>query len=711
MVIGVLSLAFALQAPPSTQAPPAQQAQPMPEVITRSRVDMNRGVDFHALVVPDTVYVGQQATYQLGVFLDQDTRQRIRRNPEFQPPETRSLLSYDLRERAPGTLSGNVNGRPYEMHVFRRALFPLTPGRYAIPAARLTYSLPQTASFFSREESYTLRSEPVDFVVIEPPLAGRPSDWAGAVGVWRAGARVDTLRGRAGEPFVLTLRVEGQGNVTLLPRPHIAMTWAGVVNADERVRLDSTPSLLGGWKEFDWLVTPTAAGAQRVPSLRYAYFNPRTRRYEIASTTPVEVRIAAGDIADTPTAEPPPPAAAVLEIRSALGEEAPQPLGNSPLILGLVALAPFAALGAWLAKRPKRAKPLPTPRQRLEVMAKAVKEESVIEVRRALADGLTLRTGLDPANLTEPGAWTRALRKEGVSSESAAAIEALLSALDEACFADAPVKQPRGASWVAQAREALDVLDDEVFSGGGRYGPRTAARIATAILLVSTIPGFAASAQSGASDAFAQGATAYAGGDYVRAARHFEDAAREAPRSAAAWDNLGAAALMAHDTATAVLGWQRALRLEPTNAEIRAHLASLRVPQDSNYARVLPIPGMVAVVIAVLFWVSGWVVTARQSWRRHSGWRVGLITAVAGGVLLWFAYEIEGRLEGRSLVVITGQAPLRNLPSLTAESRSTPMPGEVASVITRQGVWVHLRLDGAREGWMPAERVAPLGRN
>ena len=62
-----------------------------PEVVTRSRVDHSRGVDFHALVVPETVYVGQQATYQLGVFLDQDTRQRIRRNPEFQPPETRSL--------------------------------------------------------------------------------------------------------------------------------------------------------------------------------------------------------------------------------------------------------------------------------------------------------------------------------------------------------------------------------------------------------------------------------------------------------------------------------------------------------------------------------------------------------------------------------------------------------------------------------------------
>ena len=73
MVIGALALAFALQAPPA-QSPPQ-----MPEVITRSRVDPNRGVDFHALVVPETVYVGQQATYQLGVFLDRPRRVRCSR--------------------------------------------------------------------------------------------------------------------------------------------------------------------------------------------------------------------------------------------------------------------------------------------------------------------------------------------------------------------------------------------------------------------------------------------------------------------------------------------------------------------------------------------------------------------------------------------------------------------------------------------------------
>src|ERR1019366_4457258 len=70
----------------------AAQGQ-LPEVVTRPRLERNGGVDFHALVVPETVYVGQQATYELGVFLDQETRGRLRRNPEFIPPESRAMLA------------------------------------------------------------------------------------------------------------------------------------------------------------------------------------------------------------------------------------------------------------------------------------------------------------------------------------------------------------------------------------------------------------------------------------------------------------------------------------------------------------------------------------------------------------------------------------------------------------------------------------------
>lgn len=217
------------------------------------------GIGFSATLAPDTVYVGQQATYALTVRIPAEVRQRLRRNPEFVPPETRAMLAYDLPVPRPGP-----RGEGPEVHVFRRALFPLTPGRYTIPPARLSYSIPQSPSFFSREEARTLRSAATTLVVLEPPDRGRPEAWSGAVGRWRASASVDPAATRVGDPFVLTLRVEGVGNATLLPRPALEIDWASVVPEDERVVLDSTPTTLSGFKEFTWLVTPRVAGTRFV---------------------------------------------------------------------------------------------------------------------------------------------------------------------------------------------------------------------------------------------------------------------------------------------------------------------------------------------------------------------------------------------------------------------------------------------------------------
>ncbi|MCX5755489.1 MAG: hypothetical protein NTX19_05125 [Gemmatimonadetes bacterium] len=709
MVAPVLGLVLLLQGAAQGAAQGAS-----PEVVTRSRVDHSRGVDFHALVVPETVYVGQQATYQLGVFLDQDTRQRIRRNPEFQPPETRSLMSYDLRERS-GSLSQNVDGRPYEIHVFRRAVFPLTPGRYSIPQARLTYALPQNSSFFSREESFSLRSEAVSFVAIEPPTSGRPADWAGAVGSWTARARVDTLRGRTGEPFVLTLRIEGQGNVTLLPRPKIAIPWATVVNADERVKLDSTPSLLGGAKEFDWLVTPATPGAQRVPPLRYSYFNPRTKRYESAESNPVEVRVAVGSVAAPIEGQPEAAASdAELAIRPVLGDDTALPLSSNPVVLILLALAPIAVLASWMVRRPRRVRAAPTAKQQLASLGDRGDEEAVREVRRVLVSGLQARTSLDAARLTAAGAWTMALRKAGVTPESSAAVEGLMLALDAACFAGSAPEQPAGAGWAAQAREALRLVDAEA-CGPTRTTRRTAtalvrtvAPVAAVLLTVSTL---VAREPADARESFALGTTAYAGNDFVRAARHFSDAARTAPRAANAWANLGTAAYLAHDTANAVLGWQRALRLDPLDGETRARLQRIRAPQESGLARVPPVPARLPSVLALVLWVAGWTAAARQAWGRRPAWRLVTATLLVGGAAVSGARTLERRLEGIGLAVVTSPAPLRAVPALGADTRATPMVGEITQVLERRGAWALLRLDGGRDGWIPVERISPLGRD
>ncbi|MCU0648725.1 MAG: BatD family protein, partial [Gemmatimonadaceae bacterium] len=136
------ALAFVVQ----DVAPPAPRAR----VLTSAPVNPARPVDVHAVASADTVWRGQQVTYSVGVFLDDFARTRLRRNPEFVPPEVRGALSYPLRGTGRATFSRTVGGKNYSAYVFERALFPVAAGELRIPAARLTYALPQGPGYFSR---------------------------------------------------------------------------------------------------------------------------------------------------------------------------------------------------------------------------------------------------------------------------------------------------------------------------------------------------------------------------------------------------------------------------------------------------------------------------------------------------------------------------------------------------------------------------------
>ncbi|OYV67511.1 MAG: hypothetical protein B7Z72_09550, partial [Gemmatimonadetes bacterium 21-71-4] len=324
----------------------------VPAVLTRARIDTGGEADLRA-AGPDTVYVGQQATYDVAVFLNAAMRRRLRRNPTFYPPDMQSVLAYDLAaggtERAPGGAS-----RCFDALVYRRAIFPLQAGRIVIPPAQLTYSLPVGASFFSREESHELQTDSAVLIAVDPPAAGRPADFDGAVGDLQVRARLEPAA-RVGDPLTLTVRVSGSGNVKLYPRPHLDIPWASAVPSDVRVHVDTTGRRIGGSKDFDWVVTPRRAGSQVLPPVRYAYFDPGARRYQVAMSSSLRVAVRPGALAAVDAAPRQDVLPLRIEYRGAIGE----PLSSHPAFWLLLAMAPLPAVGArWRSRRRRAPRPL-----------------------------------------------------------------------------------------------------------------------------------------------------------------------------------------------------------------------------------------------------------------------------------------------------------------------------------------------------------------
>ena len=322
----------------------------IPTVVARARVDTSLQVDFRALSLPETVYVGQQANYEVAVFLNGVVRDRLRRNPTFFPPDMQSMLAYDLPTQSDPPRR-QVGSHCFDALIYQRALFPLMPGRFSIPPAQLVYSLPLSASFFSREETHELQTDSTIIVAIEPPTAARPSDYSGAVGDIRLAAKLDTNATRVGDPLLLTVRVSGTGNVKLFPRPSLGISWGTLVKGDERVRVDTTARRIAGTKEFDWVLTPRIAGELDVPPIRYPYFNPDSRKYQVATTSPTHVRIGPGSLAAADTAR----SETLLALRTRYRGAVATPIHEHPVFWAVLALVPVPALTLRSRSRRQRA--------------------------------------------------------------------------------------------------------------------------------------------------------------------------------------------------------------------------------------------------------------------------------------------------------------------------------------------------------------------
>jgi hypothetical protein len=665
-------------------------------VLDRAVVPPGAEVSVHAIALPQQVVVGQPVRYEFGVFIRADIRQRLRRNPEYVPPELRGLVGYDLRERD-SVRRVTRNGVEYEAHRFVRELFPVAAGTLDVGEARLTYGLPSGPSFFAREESRTLRTSPLRVIASDPPERGRPPGWLGAVGDLRIALRPPSGAWRRGTPTVVTLRVEGAGHIPYLPRPALVVPWASVVPSGERVVTDTDGGTLRGSKEFDWLVTPEVEGAQALPPVEYVVYELPSGAYRTLRTTALPLRVAAAAaVASTPgpgDAESRAATARVaLRLRS--GRSWPAPVATC-WFWALVALAPsLRLLPALGRRRSARAAAGPT-------LATLPATADAAARRLAFHAALTARVGGD-LPWADPTAARRQLRRAGVTSATADAIVRASGRLEKACFA-AGGSTGDELPTVDALRRLLRTVDREARARpAGQALRRGGAALSLLLLLpVATALG----AQPQAARAFAEG-LALADSAPVRAADRFFEAARVAPRDGAAWRNAAALSWAVGDTARAVVAWHAALRLSPLDAALRASLAQAGVPTLRGPAAVWPLPVAALGWGALLLWWLAWWRWGRERHRRGAG-LMALVAALAMVAALWQ----HGRLARRGLAAVVRPTPLRDSPALTADPTGRLLTGELLPVVLDDGLWVALRSSGGREGWVDArDLLRPDGR-
>jgi hypothetical protein len=248
------------------------------------------GVQLNSAATPHTVYVGQQVSYDGTMRVTDYAANAFQAEPDYTPPDIRGTTTYDFPFDPNSQRTYTRSGLTFQEYTYHRAFFPIAAGTYEIPPAALIVTMQDLHDPYIHKID-TLHSPPQTFVALPLPGAGRPQDFTGAVGRFTAKAHASTKVANAGEPFTLTLTVQGDGNLELLPRPALLVPWATIVKDPEQYAWDSTGTLVHGAKTFQWTITPHDGATGQLPTIRYTYFDPYAKRYAVATTEPITLTV------------------------------------------------------------------------------------------------------------------------------------------------------------------------------------------------------------------------------------------------------------------------------------------------------------------------------------------------------------------------------------------------------------------------------------
>ena len=256
-----------------------------------------RSVQFSVSASPYIVFVRQQVSYDASLRIQELSPPRFLTSPQYTPSDIKGVELYSFPfDTGRSIRSVTVGGVRFKQYTYHSAIFPLAAGVDTILPSTLTYTLLNQADPYASQSSI-VHSALQRVVVLPLPIQGRPSGFSGAVGQFTLAAVADSQGLRTGNALSVRVTVTGTGDIALLQRPALTIPWATVVNTSDSVMWDSTGTLMHGFKEFRWLVTPQSGGHLTIPQIRYSYFNPTTKTYVTAATAAIPLTIAGDGIA------------------------------------------------------------------------------------------------------------------------------------------------------------------------------------------------------------------------------------------------------------------------------------------------------------------------------------------------------------------------------------------------------------------------------
>jgi len=491
-------------ASPSPYGNPYSSGRPPPtaEGASPSGIHMTAdGAAYVRMLLPKRdVYVGESIPVDIEVGM----RAGFVTSLNGLPTLTGNDFTLNNLSRKPERVEKMIDGKPYTVITWHSMLAPVKPGTFNLSVQTpLTIRVrtrpardsmiddllgdPFMQNFFGATvaKDITATSPPAELNVLPLPTEGRPADFSGAVGSFKIASDISSPNAAVGDPLTLRLHVTGAGNFDRVDTPMLEHVDRWKTYPPKSTFTQSDAIGYKGEKTFEQPLIAAQPGAQTLPDLSFSYFDPTTRRYETAHSTPPPVTISPA-LADgttpapaatgSPAGAPPPlqanapPHPASPPTPGLRADHAPTtdaadvllPLYLRPPFLVLQSLLALAFAGSWVVLR-VRSRGLALPGKRVQPLSKTANRllqqmESAAATgdsatffstaRAALQQSLAARWQLTPDDLTGDEVKARL-------GSDAAELRRIFDLADEANYAGHGMRGTDFEHWLNIVRQQL----------------------------------------------------------------------------------------------------------------------------------------------------------------------------------------------------------------------------------------------------------------
>ncbi|MBQ3323849.1 MAG: BatD family protein [Muribaculaceae bacterium] len=654
-----------------------------------------------------------------------------------QQPSFNGFLIEEIPVNPNNQSQEEINGRQYGTSVLKKCiLYPqesgnltITSGSYDVQVYQDIFDTPFGMFGPSVPVDLKVKSDPVS-VKVRPLPEPKPANFSGAVGTFNVTTRINPSSFKTYAPATYSIIVTGSGNLKYIQNPKVDMPKQFDIY-DPQNTINSSPSAdnMGGSVTFDYLFIPQYVGDFKIPDSYFVYFNTETQQYDSIRIEGRDIKVAKGegkpsehyklrnmDIANLHTGD--------TRLTRKQSFFITSPFYWIAMVLAVLAM--IAALMMYRKRqkthantslmRTRRASKLA--QQRLKtanaLMLKNDRDGFYNETLNALWGYLSDKLSIPVSELSKDNIAT-VMDDFGFSPNHIADTMHMLETCEFAQYAP-----DLNAGNMKQVYNDSATLIDSLERVKRKKDSNSTMRALTVI----TATLMALSTFASGIDYVQQGNKAYGSKDYQKAVELYERAAKDGT-SSTLYYNLGNAYYRINDRGHAILNYERALKMDPSNSDARYNLEFVR-----EKAQLVDDNGADFFSSLLGSWVSrvssnAWAIIAFMSLLLTLAaiatylivdsvklQKLGFFGAIAMAVIMLFALSCSIYMHSRCTsnnyaIILEDKAPVNKSPRAGDKDVAFTLPSGskveiVDSVLMKGGKseWYKIETTGGKVGWM-----------